>query len=209
MNKKISIIDYGLGNILSIKNAVTHHGYEVIVTNEKKIETASHIILPGGAFPSAMKKLKYLDLIDTIHKAKENRAYILGICLGMQLLFSDSEEFELTNGINLIDGNIVKLDKFNVNFKSKLPNIGWRNCQINSINQDIDILKNITESEKFYFVHSFALKNYKKYLKVSKSNYENIEFPAVINFENIYGCQFHPEKSGPQGLKIIKNFSEL
>ena len=211
MNKKILIIDYGLGNILSIKNAINYFGYDVIVTNDiKEIKSASHIILPGvGAFPTAMKKLKDIDLIESMYEAKERNAFILGICLGMQLLFTNSEEFELTNGINLMKGNIVKLDKFDSSFKSKLPNIGWRSCKKVPSNKNIKILKDITPSDKFYFVHSYGLVNYEKKLNVSKSIYKNIEFPAVINFENIYGCQFHPEKSGPQGLKIIRNFLQL
>ena len=211
MTKKIIIIDYGLGNILSIKNAVNNQGHNVIITSDKKdIETASHIILPGvGAFPSAMKKFKDLDLMSAIHKAKERGAFILGICLGMQILFTNSEEFELTNGINLIKGNIVRLDKFNNNFKFKLPNIGWRSCELNTSSNDISILKDISLLDKFYFVHSYGLINFEKNLDVLKSKYKNIKFPAVVNLDNIYGCQFHPEKSGPQGLKIIKNFLQL
>ena len=98
MTNKIIIIDYGVGNILSIKNAISFHGYTPIVTNDhKEIESASHIILPGvGAFPSAMKKLRDLELIEPILRAKDNQSYLLGICLGMQLLFTNSEEFELT-----------------------------------------------------------------------------------------------------------------
>ena len=211
MSNKIVIIDYGVGNILSIKNAIRFHGYTPIVTNQhKEIESASHIILPGvGAFPSAMKKLKDLKLIGPIVKAKNNKAHLLGICLGMQMLFTNSTEFEPTNGINLIKGNIIRLDKFNVDFESKLPNIGWRNCKVESLNGSINILKDISSKDKFYFVHSYALIDFSKNLNVSKSNYKNIEFPAVINYKNIYGCQFHPEKSGPQGLKVIKNFLEL
>tara|TARA_B100000795_G_C22794227_1_gene438518 strand:+ start:2096 stop:2731 length:636 start_codon:yes stop_codon:yes gene_type:complete len=211
MSNKIIIIDYGVGNILSIKNAITFHGYTPIVTNDhKEIESASHIILPGvGAFPSAMKKLRDLELIEPILKAKENQSYLLGICLGMQLLFTNSEEFQLTKGINLIKGSIVKLDKLNANFDSKLPNIGWRNCEIDSSKNSIDILKDLSLSDEFYFVHSYALVSHEKKLNIINSNYKNIQFPAIINYENIYGCQFHPEKSGPQGLKLIKNFLNL
>lgn len=211
MIKKIIIIDYGIGNILSIKNAISFHGYSPIVTSDhKEIEKASHIILPGvGAFPSAMKKLSELNLIEAILKAKDNQSYLLGICLGMQLLFTNSEEFESTKGINLIKGNIIKLNKFNPEFNSKLPNIGWRNCEVDSLKNGIDILKDTSSHDEFYFVHSYGLTDYEKDLNVSKSNYKNIKFPAIINHKNIYGCQFHPEKSGPQGLKIIKNFLEL
>ena len=211
MINKIIIIDYGVGNILSIKNAIFFHGYTPIVTNDhKKIENASHIILPGvGSFPSAMKKLRDLNLIEPILVARKNNSHILGICLGMQLLFTNSEEFELTKGLNLIRGNIIKLNKFNPNFNSKLPNIGWRNCEVDDLNNNINILKKISSTDEFYFVHSYGLSNYEKDLNVSKSNYQNVKFPAVINYKNIYGCQFHPEKSGSQGLRIIKNFLEL
>ncbi len=211
MINKIIIINYGVGNILSIKNSISFHGYAPIVTNDhKEIENASHIILPGvGSFPSAMKKLRDLNLIEPISVARKNNSHILGICLGMQLLFTNSEEFELTKGLNLIRGNIIKLNKFNSNFNSKLPNIGWRNCEVDDLNNNINILKKISSTDEFYFVHSYGLSNYEKDLNVSKSNYQNVKFPAVINYKNIYGCQFHPEKSGPQGLRIIKNFLDL
>lgn len=211
MTNKITVIDYGVGNILSIKNAISYHGYTSQITNKKKdIESASHIILPGvGAFPAAMKKLKDLDLINPIIEAANKQKYLLGICLGMQLLFTNSEEFEKTEGLDLIKGNIIKLDKFNSNFNSKLPNIGWRNCKIDSKKNDINILKDLFSEDEFYFVHSYGLHNYKNDLNLVKSNYENIEIPAVINYKNIYGCQFHPEKSGVQGLKVLKNFLEL
>ena len=113
MNKKIVIIDYGIGNILSIKNAISYHGYDSIVTrDQEEIKSASHVILPGvGAFPAAMNKLQDLNLIECMLELKNNKTYLLGICLGMQLLFTNSEEFELTKGLNLIDGNIVKLNK--------------------------------------------------------------------------------------------------
>lgn len=211
MINKIIVIDYGVGNILSIKNAILYHGYSPHITNKKKdIESASHIILPGvGAFPEAMKKLKDLDLINPIHEAANKQTYLLGICLGMQLLFTSSEEFETTNGLNLIKGNIIKLDKFNSNFNLKLPNIGWRNCEIDSKKNNISILKNLFSEDKFYFVHSYGLYNHDDDLNLVKSNYKNLEIPAVVNHKNIYGCQFHPEKSRVQGLKVLKNFLEL
>lgn len=210
-NKKIVIIDYGVGNILSIKNAISFHGYEASVTSDHtEIQSASHIILPGvGAYPAAMKKLINLNLIESITKANNNKCFILGICLGMQLLFTSSEEFEKIEGLNLIRGDIIKLDKFSSNPNFKLPNIGWRNCEIDSSKVKLDILNNIFQSDKFYFVHSYGLTKYEKSLNVIKSKYGNIDFPALINYKNIYGCQFHPEKSREQGLTIIKNFLEL
>jgi glutamine amidotransferase len=211
MINKIIVIDYGVGNILSIKNAISYHGFTPLITNKKKdIQNASHIILPGvGAFPQAMKKLKDLDLVNPIIEAANKKTYLLGICLGMQLLFTSSEEFENTNGLNLMKGNIKKLDKFNSFSNFKLPNIGWRNCNINLKKNKISILKNLSSENKFYFVHSYGLHNYDDNLNLVNSNYKNLEIPAVVNQKNIFGCQFHPEKSGSQGLKIIKNFLEL
>ena len=210
-DKKIVIIDYGVGNILSIKNAITFHGYRPVITNKhSEIENATHIILPGvGAYPSAMNKLKDLNLLKPINKARDNQAYILGICLGMQVLFESSEEFETTKGLGLVKGKIIMLNKFKQGLNFKLPNIGWRNCDVDFKNDKIDILKDILSTDEFYFVHSYALVDYEKNLNVLKSKYQSIEFPAIIKHDNIYGCQFHPEKSGSQGLRIIKNFLQL
>ena len=211
MNKSIVIIDCGIGNLLSIKNSISYHGLDSVVTSDPSIiERSSHIILPGvGAFPSAMQKLKSLNLIEPLNLAKKKGKFILGICLGMQLLFSSSDEFENTKGLNLIDGNIVKLDQFEKAQNIKLPNIGWRELEEEANIKDISILKNIDKISQFYFVHSYALKNYNKEVKILNSSYQNIRFPAVVNFNNIFGCQFHPEKSREQGLKIIKNFLNL
>ena len=211
MTSNIVIIDYGVGNILSIKNAVSFNGFDTIVTSDpEKIKKASHIILPGvGAYPSAIKKLKKMNLVDSIKEAKENNSYILGICLGMQLLFSSSEEFEFTEGLDLIKGDIIKLKSKNKNSNLKLPNIGWRSLEKGFQKQNLSILKDVPSDSKFYFVHSFALENYKEEISVINTKYMNIKFPAVVNFKNIFGCQFHPEKSRLQGLKIIKNFLSL
>lgn len=211
MTSNIVIIDYGVGNILSIKNAVSFNGFNTIVTSDpEKIKKASHIILPGvGAYPSAINKLKKMNLVDSIKEAKENNSYILGICLGMQLLFSSSEEFEFTEGLDLIKGDIIKLKSKNKNSNLKLPNIGWRSLEKGFQDQNLSILKDVPSDSKFYFVHSFALENYKEEISVINTKYMNIKFPAVVNFKNIFGCQFHPEKSRLQGLKIIKNFLSL
>ena len=128
MTDNIVIIDYGVGNILSIKNAIEFNGYKPIVSkNSIDIENASHIILPGvGSFPAAMQKLRDLSLIQPIKKAIQGDANLLGICLGMQLLFSSSEEFEITNGLNIINGDIVRINKISKKINIKQPNIGRR-----------------------------------------------------------------------------------
>ena len=211
MNKKITIIDYGVGNILSIQNAIRFNGFDPIITsNPELIDRSSHIILPGvGAFPAAMEKLKKLNLIDPIQSFKEKGKFILGICLGMQLLFSKSEEFNNTEGLRLIEGDIVKLDKFNNYNNIKLPNIGWRKLDIDSSNNKIELLTDIKKNSQFYFVHSYALKEISKDVKIIKSSYGNVNFPAIVKENNIFGCQFHPEKSRENGLKLINNFLNL
>tara|TARA_A100001388_G_scaffold256101_1_gene221011 strand:+ start:2051 stop:2686 length:636 start_codon:yes stop_codon:yes gene_type:complete len=211
MSKKITIIDYGVGNILSIQNAIRFNGFDPIITsNPELIDRSSHIILPGvGAFPAAMEKLKKLNLIDPIQSFKEKGKFILGICLGMQLLFSKSEEFNNTEGLRLIEGDIVKLDKFNNYNNIKLPNIGWRKLDIDSSNNKIELLTDIKKNSQFYFVHSYALKEISKDVKIIKSSYGNVNFPAIVKENNIFGCQFHPEKSRENGLKLINNFLNL
>ncbi len=211
MNKKISIIDYGVGNILSIQNAIRFNGFDPIITSKPElIEKSTHIILPGvGAFPAAMEKLKKLNLIDPIQSLKEKGKFILGICLGMQLLFSKSEEFKNTEGLKLIKGDITKLDKFDNYHDIKLPNIGWRKLDLDSSNNKIELLTDIKKNSQFYFVHSYALKEFSKNVKIIKSSYGNINFPAIVKENNIFGCQFHPEKSRENGLKLINNFLNL
>ena len=211
MNKKVTIIDYGVGNILSIQNAIRFNGFDPIITSKPElIEKSTHIILPGvGAFPAAMEKLKKLNLIDPIQSFKEKGKFILGICLGMQLLFSKSEEFKNTEGLKLIEGDIVKLDKFDNYNNIKLPNIGWRKLYTDSSNNKIELLTNIKNNSQFYFVHSYALKEISKNVQIIKSSYGNIYFPAIVKENNIFGCQFHPEKSRENGLKLINNFLNL
>tara|TARA_Y100001958_G_C21142233_1_gene480645 strand:+ start:67 stop:693 length:627 start_codon:yes stop_codon:yes gene_type:complete len=206
IKKKIIIVDYGVGNILSIKNAVSINGYNALITsNNKTIENATHIILPGvGSFPAAMEKLKKKKLDDSIKKAVKNDVYLLGICLGMQLIFSESDEFKTTKGIGIIEGKIKKIKT-----DLKLPNIGWRNCILKNNNSKIRILKNISSKDHFYFVHSYCLNQYDKTILVEKSKYGKNEFPCIFENQNIFGCQFHPEKSRTSGLKIINNFISL
>jgi glutamine amidotransferase len=211
MNKKVTIIDYGVGNILSIQNAIRFNGFDPIITsNPELIEKSSHIILPGvGAFPAAMEKLKKLNLIDPIQSFKKKGKFILGICLGMQLLFSRSEEFKKTEGLSLIEGDVAKLDKFDNYNNIKLPNIGWRKLDIELSNNKIELLSDIKKNSQFYFVHSYALKEFSKNVKIVNSSYVNIKFPAIVKENNTFGCQFHPEKSRENGLKLINNFLNL
>ncbi len=209
-NKKITIVDYEVGNILSIKNAITYLGEKATLTrNDEELNKSTHIILPGvGAFPSAMNKLKKYNLHKIIQKAADRKIFILGICLGMQLLFQKSTEIQISKGLNLIEGEVDLLSK---NCKSnflKLPHIGWNYIIENKKNNN-PILDTITKKDFFYFVHSYGLLKSNNKLTTSYSKYEEILFPSVVQYKNIFGCQFHPEKSANSGLKILKNFISL
>ena len=210
MNKKICIIDYGIGNLLSIERAIEKLGYQAIVTHDKNIIlNSSHIILPGvGAFGKAMESIKKLKLDKILIECNKNNKFILGICLGMQLLCSESEEFQLNNGLDLIPGRVIPLKNLIDKKKIKTPNIGWLNIKkkINRNNNKID--KNINQNESFYFIHSFTTITESKY-QLFNSFYCGVEFQAIINKGNIYGVQFHPEKSGKSGLKLLNNFINL
>lgn len=207
MNKKVTIIDYGVGNILSIQNAIRFNGFDPIITsNPELIEKSSHIILPGvGAFPAAMEKLKKLNLIDPIQSFKKKGKFILGICLGMQLLFSRSDESKSdTKGLNILEGSVskIEIDKYNGIY---VPHVGW-NSIYESENNDTSLI-NVNDSKDFYFVNSYHVlpedrKIIKYYFRHGK------EYAAIIRKENIIATQFHPEKS-KNGLIILNNFCNL
>jgi imidazole glycerol-phosphate synthase subunit HisH len=210
MKKNICIIDYGVGNLLSIERSIQKLGYTAKVSNNKKtILDSSHLILPGvGAFGKAMETIRELNLDETLKEYVKKGRFIMGICLGMQLLCSESEEFEINKGLNLIPGKIISLKDI-INKKNiKIPNIGWSNLLRKNIEIKNQFYDDINEKDTFYFIHSFVAKTDEKYQSFNSLYYE-VEFQAVINKNNIYGVQFHPEKSGRSGLKIINNFLNL
>jgi len=208
IEKKISIIDYGVGNILSIKNSIKFLGFDALLTNKKEeIKNSTHVILPGvGSFPSAMSKIRDLELIETLDEISKKRIFILGICLGMQMLFNHSYEIKKTEGLKILDGEVKKINADLQKNDLKLPHIGW-----NSLNivDDNPILKDITKNDYFYFIHNYTVCNTGELVKLTTTTYEKINFPAVAWKNNIYGCQFHPEKSAKSGLKLLKNFINL
>ena len=208
MEKKISIINYGVGNILSIKNAINFLGFDALLTNSKdEINTSTHVILPGvGSFPSAMKKLHDLELVDTLDEISKKGVFILGICLGMQILFNYSYEIKKTEGLKILDGEEKKISNNKKKSILKLPHIGWNNLNISNTDP---ILKDITKKDYFYFIHNYAVCNTGDQVNLITTTYEQVNFPAVTWKKNIYGCQFHPEKSAKSGLKLLKNFINL
>ncbi|MBV4429851.1 imidazole glycerol phosphate synthase subunit HisH [Clostridium tyrobutyricum] len=198
----ISIVDYGMGNLRSVQKALEFIGAEAEITGDKnKILNSRGIILPGvGAFPDAMDNIKKLGIDTVLNEAVNEGTPLMGICLGMQLLFDESEEVRNTKGLGLLKG---KIKKFNVDLK--IPHMGWNNLIIDS---DCEILKDVKEGSYVYFVHSYYAKVQEEEVLKAHSFY-GINTPAVVSKGNVFGLQFHPEKSGEPGMQMLKNFWEL
>ena len=210
--KNIVIIDCG-GNILSLRRAISKFNYNANITNDhEEIKKASHIFLPGvGAFKKAMSILEKNNLINLLRNLDFAKTNLLGICLGMQLLLENSEEDGFCEGLGLIKGNVKKI-KLNENDKKrnlKIPNIGWHSLKKNLPSWKNTILQDLKEEESCYFVHSYYTKIKDEDGCLAFINYGSIKLPATIKKNKIYGCQFHPEKSGEIGLNIINNFLNL
>ena len=201
MIRKVGIIEYGLGNIHSLKQACLKLGFDaVLINNKQDLEKVDKIILPGvGSFKTAVQNLKKLDLFEPIKTSCTEGKQILGICLGMQLLMETSIEFGISKGLGIFKGT-TKSFKDN---QLLTPNIGWNN--ISKI-KDSSILNNVNFEKELYFVHSFHVVPEDKNDILLNTNYNGFEYCAAINRNNIYGFQFHPEKSGETGLSLLKNF---
>tara|TARA_B100001059_G_C17816357_1_gene575513 strand:+ start:1684 stop:2325 length:642 start_codon:yes stop_codon:yes gene_type:complete len=210
IKEKIIIVNYGLGNILSLERSIKNLNYEVCTTsNTHVIANASKVILPGvGSYGFAVSKLKELGIFEALNICKEKNTPILGICLGMQLLFDTSLEFGVNHGLGFIEGKIIPIRQ-ETKKQIKIPNINWLKISKNKINNNQVLLNNLSIEDRFYFIHSYFVKVKFKESVVAYSKYYDVEIPAIVNKKNIYGCQFHPEKSANSGLKILKNFLEL
>ncbi len=197
----IAIIDYGAGNLFSVKNALDHLGAQSVVTKDaKELEKADRIILPGvGAFPDAMKMLGATGLIGTI-KEQAQKKPLLGICLGMQMLFDKSFEFGETDGLGLIPGTVELMTPPGL----LIPQIGWNRLLYN---EKCRLLDGLGDEPYVYFVHSYAAVCESRYVAAYTDYGANV--PACVSAGNVYGCQFHPEKSGEAGLMILRNFMKL
>lgn len=200
----IAIIDYDAGNLKSVEKALQYLGEECIVTRDKeKLLKADKIILPGvGAFGDAMEKLHKFGLVDVIHKlVKENKPF-LGICLGLQLMFESSEEGPGVKGLGLLPGKIVK---FSEKEGFKIPHMGWNSIDVKEGSR---LFKGVSNNSYVYFVHSYYLQAENENDVVATTEYIT-HVHASVEHDNIFACQFHPEKSGDVGLRILKNFCEL
>jgi imidazole glycerol-phosphate synthase subunit HisH len=207
----IAVLDYDIGNLASIVNALTEVGVTAVPTRDRaQIESADALILPGvGAFCQGMGNLSKYDLLDSISLHISSGKPFLGICLGMQLLFEESEEFGLCKGLGILKGRVRKLT-LSSESTDKLPHIGW-----NAVRQPITgrwggtIFETVSEPSDFYFVHSFAVEPEDQEIILGVTDFGGYQFCSGVHSGNIYGCQFHPEKSGMVGLSVLRNFVAL
>ncbi len=200
MYKEISIIDYGLGNILSLKNSLEHLGYKVNLYSENKKKLSHLYFIPGvGSFKKAMQLIRDKKIDTFINKLVEKNIPIVGICLGMQILGSWGYEEGKTKGLGLLDISTKKLLLKNKKFK--LPNIGWKNVKF--VNSKNSFFKKFNK-EKFYFVHSYAVQKIDKKFVLANTTYGGSNFISALMKNKLIGFQFHPEKSGEIGLRLLQ-----
>lgn len=197
----VAIIDYDAGNIKSVEKALQYLGQDVIVTrSDKEILSADAVILPGvGAFGDAMRKLQNYNLIPVIHQVIDHGTPFLGICLGLQLLFDESEESPGVKGLGILPGKIKRIPEGN---GLKIPHIGWNSLEFPKQGK---LYGNLINKPYVYFVHSYYLEADDPSIVVATTEY-NVTIHASVEKDNIFACQFHPEKSSDVGLQILKNF---
>ncbi|MBU0694565.1 MAG: imidazole glycerol phosphate synthase subunit HisH [Candidatus Omnitrophica bacterium] len=208
----IAVIDYGMGNLRSVAKALEAVGAETKVTsNAKDIGEASAIVLPGvGAFARGIENLEKLDVLPAMFKAIGEGKPFLGICLGLQLLFTESQEHGIYKGLDIIQGKVKRFRIQDSGFRIhdsrlKIPHMGWNTVECKMQNAKCKIFENIPDNSYFYFVHSYYVEPRDKDVVVATTEY-GTEFTSAVNKDNIWGVQFHPEKSGELGLKILENF---
>ena len=201
MISKIVIIDYGMGNLRNVQKGFEKIGFEATLTRSKKeIGRASAIVLPGvGAFKDCMENLEKYGLVDPLLQSIEKGKPYLGICLGLQILFSKSEEFGSHKGLDLIRGNVVK---FKPNPEHKVPHMGWNTIEKK---REVPMLQGVEDGDFFYFVHSYFVVPEEAQVISTFTTYGN-PFVSSISKENLFATQFHPEKSQQKGLRLLENF---
>lgn len=215
---RVAIVDIGIGNLMSIEQAFLHATCDCIVTRDhKKIMDADAVVLPGvGAFGDAMKALNKYDLVSPLKEIACSSKYLIGICLGMQLLFTESNEFGASKGLNVIEGEVVKFPtrRNSERYLAKVPQVGW-----NKINQpdegrfssswDGSPLSGLCEDDVMYFMHSFYVSPVNKAVVLSQTEYADTTYCSSIYQDNNIALQFHPERSGKKGLKIYENLAKM
>lgn len=200
----IAIIDYDAGNLKSVEKALQFLGQECVITRDfHEIKKADKVILPGvGSFGDAMSQLRKFELDKVIHEVAAEQKPFLGICLGLQLLFEGSEESEGVEGLHLLDGEILRIPEQE---GLKIPNIGWNSLDLQNNGR---LFENLNGNSFVYFVHSYYLKAREESIVKATIEYST-HIHASVEKDNIFACQFHPEKSGTVGLQILSNFAKL
>ena len=200
----VAVIDYDAGNIRSVEKAVSALGGQAVVTrNPKEILSADHVILPGvGAFGDAMEKLHKYELAEVIREVTERKTPFLGICLGLQLLFESSEESGGVEGLGILKGRILKIPEAD---GLKIPHIGWNSL---SLQHQGKLFQGIADQAFVYFVHSYYLQAQEEQIVKAKTEY-GVQIHASVECDQVFACQFHPEKSSAVGLKILENFTKI
>lgn len=210
----VLIIDYGIGNLLSVRRGFEYCGATVEISSDpKSILNSSHVVLPGvGAFGNAMSVLHDRGLFDVVKEVEKKGIPLLAICLGMQMLLDESEEFGVTKGLGMIPGKVIPIPSVTTKgAQQKIPHIGWSEllAEKNSSDWKNTILENVQLNDSVYFVHSFMSVPNDEAHRLAHCEYGGQKISAVIRKDNVYGCQFHPEKSGQVGLKILSQFIKL
>ena len=202
----IGIVDYGMGNLFSVSKALERlQAPYILSSKESELEKTNGLILPGvGAFKDAMKRLRETDLTFFLKDYAKSGRPLLGICLGMQLLFEESEENGLEEGLGLLKGRVIRIPADNGKKTFKIPHMGWNKL---NFRQASPITKGVEEGY-VYFVHSYYASRLEEGALIASTDY-NVEIPAIVGKKNIYGMQFHPEKSGKTGMRLLQNFTEL
>jgi glutamine amidotransferase len=209
MSKKVSIIDYGMSNLLSICRAFEHIGAQVnVIEHADDVLQSDYLVLPGvGAFPDGMKELEKRSLIEPIKEFAKNGKPLLGVCLGMQMLLGKSYEHTETMGLNMIEGEVLALPKDMKGFK--VPNINWHSAESNEQNHwERSVFRDTKNGTCFYFVHSYYAKPDNEEHILATTRFGDLKFTSAVKKDNVTGTQFHPEKSGEEGLKLLVNFIE-
>lgn len=214
----VAIVDYGRGNLFSVKQACARNNLHVEITSsKKKILSADAVILPGvGAFSDAMESLRQLDLVSVLREAATSGKPFLGICLGMQLMMTESHEFGLHQGLGLIEGSVVRFESFDdanpeaSAQKLKVPQVGWNQIYPNGNKPWANtLLDGLDSGALMYFVHSYYPQPQDSDITLSVSPYGETEFCSSLRRGSLFGCQFHPERSGHIGLRLYENLSHL
>lgn len=200
----IAIIDYDAGNIKSVEKAMQYLGKEAVITRDRNtILNAEKVILPGvGAFGDAMGKIRNYGLEPVIHEVVDKGTPFLGVCLGLHLLFDKSEECEGVSGLSILKGEIAKIP---VGEYNKIPHMGWNSLELKN---NGTLFRGVENGSYVYFVHSYYLKASDETIVRAETSY-NVRIHASVEKDNVFACQFHPEKSSKVGLQILKNFVEL